>query len=143
MANKIGRNKKSCEKYKNSGHRAINKQLKQERHKKRMERFAKRKEEGKDYATNHSHNDTLEKINAEYDTKSAYFKENSEILLQRLFKPNRGSDQAKHTEVSRWKSLMRKVDNELSTKKAEEKVRSGNKKKKDVKDATVEVALSA
>lgn len=38
-----------CKAYKMRGQREINKAIKQERHKKRMERFAKRKEEGKSY----------------------------------------------------------------------------------------------
>ena len=49
MASKIGRNKKACEKYRQSGRKALNKIAKQERAKKREERFAKRREEGKKY----------------------------------------------------------------------------------------------
>ena len=40
---KPGTNKKRCEKYKQSGNKAHNKQLRQERHQKRMDRFAKRR----------------------------------------------------------------------------------------------------
>ena len=41
--------KARCEKYKQSGRRIINKQEKAKRHEKRMQRFAKRREEGKTY----------------------------------------------------------------------------------------------
>lgn len=46
---KPNKNKHHCDKYKSSGAHEINKQKKQERHKKRMEKFAKRREEGKAY----------------------------------------------------------------------------------------------
>lgn len=41
--------KARCEKYKSSGRRLINKQKKAEHHKKRMQRFADRREAGKTY----------------------------------------------------------------------------------------------
>lgn len=43
------RHGEKCKEYKAAGRREINKAIKQERHKKRMEMFAKRKEEGKVY----------------------------------------------------------------------------------------------
>lgn len=46
---KPNKNKHRCDKYKSSGAHEINKQLKQERHQKRMARFEKRHEEGKTY----------------------------------------------------------------------------------------------
>lgn len=42
-------NKKRYDAYKNSGRRLINKAENQKKHEKRMERFAKRREEGKSY----------------------------------------------------------------------------------------------
>ena len=132
MANKIGRNKKACEKYKNSGHREINKQLKQERNKKRIARFESRKAAGKSYADTHTKEDTaakIEKYCEENGFSRKYFEENKEIMYQRLFKPNRESNQERHTEVSRWKSIMRKLDNELTAKKIEEKKKSDKKQK--------------
>ena len=46
---KYGRNKKWCEKYKNTGRRLINKEEKKKREEKKLERFKKRREEGKTY----------------------------------------------------------------------------------------------
>lgn len=132
MANKIGRNKKACEKYKNSGHREINKQLKQERNKKRISRFESRKSARKSYADTHTKEDTAAKIEKYCEDNGfsrKYFEENKEIMMQRLFKPNKGSNQARHTEVSQWKSIMRKLDNELLAKKMEDKKRSDKKQK--------------
>ena len=52
---KIGKNKKRCEKYRNSGHKEINKTLRQERHKKRQAYFMKRRSDGKPNASRTSH----------------------------------------------------------------------------------------
>lgn len=49
MANKVGRNKKSCERYKAEGRREKNKAKKQVKAEKRLAYFAKRREEGKGY----------------------------------------------------------------------------------------------
>lgn len=90
---KPGTNKKRCEKYKLSARREINKELRQERHKRRMEKFRKRREEGKNY---------------QYD-KDKYPK-------------TEPSDGGK-TEFQRWKSIMDKLDNELNQIEKEEKAR--------------------
>lgn len=132
MANKIGRNKKVCEQYKKSGHREINKQMKQERNKKRIARFESRKAAGKSYADTHTKENTAAKIEEycdEHGFSKKYFEDNKEIMMQRIFKPNKGSNQARHTEVSWWRSIMRKLDNELTAKKIEEKKKSDKKQK--------------
>lgn len=49
MADKAGRNKARCQKYKERGRREINKKLKAERNDKLTEHFRKRREEGKAY----------------------------------------------------------------------------------------------
>ena len=49
MAKKDGRMKAKCESYRRSGKREINKDLKAKKHLARIEHFAKRKEEGKNY----------------------------------------------------------------------------------------------
>jgi hypothetical protein len=49
MADKAGKNKARCQKYKERGRREINKKLKAERNEKRIEKFRKRREEGKTY----------------------------------------------------------------------------------------------
>ena len=43
-------NKKRYERYKQENRRGVNKEKKQKRHQKRLERFAKRREEGKNYS---------------------------------------------------------------------------------------------
>lgn len=119
MAKKIGRNKKSCEKYKLSGHREENKATKQKKHEARMARFAKRKEDGKNYVWKKGH--------AEEKLKSG---ENVNFDPVRGWVSNYGSNRAKHTEVSRWKSVMDRVDYEVAKQVAEEKAkeRKGQKK---------------
>lgn len=119
MAGKIGRNKKSCEKYRLSGRREENKRLKQERDKKRRERFEKRREEGKAYKPNKEK--TISKIKAAYDTKSEYFHDNEELLLRELFAANKGSNRSKHTHFSRWRSINSKLDREVANRKMEMK----------------------
>lgn len=47
--NKIGNKKKKCEKYKMQGRLEKNKELKQKRNEKRIEKFRRRREEGKAY----------------------------------------------------------------------------------------------
>ncbi len=49
---KHGKHKESCKKYQAEGRRERNKALKQERHKRRMEYFAKRREDGLNYEYN-------------------------------------------------------------------------------------------
>ena len=49
MADKAGHNKARCQRYKERGRREINKKLKAERNEKRIEKFRKRREEGKAY----------------------------------------------------------------------------------------------
>lgn len=101
---KIGKNKKRCEKYKASGNRERNKILKQERHKKRMERFAKRREEGKNYV---------------YDKDKP---------LSLKTEPGDGGK----TEFQKWRSSMAKLDYEIKKADQEEKqkLRSATKKAK-------------
>lgn len=112
MANKIGSKKKTCEKYRNSGHKEENKVLKQKRHEKRMARFAKRKEEGKSYVYRTGH--AQEKIK---DNRNC----NNYNPILGTWGANSGSERAKHTEVSMWKSIMAKLDYELNKKEAAEK----------------------
>lgn len=121
MANKIGRNKKKCEKYRNSGRREENKKLRQERNVKRIERFVKRQENGKTYTYRNGH--AKEKLDMGQD-------DNYIACLDR-WKSNHGSGRAMHTDVSKWKSIMRKVTNDVNKQIAAEKEleRKENKKK--------------
>lgn len=131
MANKIGRNKAQCKAYKDSGRREQNKRNKQAKNQKRIERFAKRKEDGKTYT--YSKEKAAQKIRtalSEYNTTTKDFEKIKDIVARDLFAPNRGSNQAKHTPYSKWKSIMRKLDNEVAMKKnlIKKKVEKSNKK---------------
>lgn len=127
MANKIGRNKKWCEKYKQTGRREENKKIKQERHKKRMERFAQRREAG---------------ISYEYKkggalTKLEEAKENGTDINFDFFKrewlSNYKSDRGKHTHYARMKSVFRKLQNEVDKIEQEKKDVERLKVKADLK----------
>lgn len=131
MANKIGRNKAQCKAYKDSGRREQNKRNKQMRDQKRRERFAKRKEEGKTYM--YSKENSARKIRealSGYNANTKDFEEIKKIAVRDLFTPNQGSNQAKHMPYSKWKSVMRKLDNEITTKKIsmKKKAEKGNRK---------------
>jgi len=104
---KPGTNKERCKRYTASGHREANKERRQENNKKRIARFAQRREDGKAYEY---------KPNP-YDPKTQarqYFEE------ERL----RAEKNVDHRDaVSRWRSIMRKLNNqiaaeEVATKKA-------------------------
>lgn len=127
MARKGGK-KKTCEKYKLSGHREENKRKRQARAKKREEMFAARKEAGKSYEYNKQR--SAAKIAEVYDVNSDFYKSNKEVLNRKLFAPNQGSNQARHTELSRWKSVERKLNNEVSKRKNEMKKNEGNTRTK-------------
>lgn len=96
------RHKEKCQAYKQSGRREFNKAKKQERHEKRMAKFAKRREEGKTY---------------EY--KPNPYKQGS-----KNWKHERDDRAAKNTgkrlEIARMDSIWRKLNNELE---AEERAR--------------------
>lgn len=49
---KHGKHKEGCKKYQSEGRREKNKAIKQQRHEKRIAKFAKRREEGKSYVYN-------------------------------------------------------------------------------------------
>ena len=109
---KNGKNKKRCERYRLSGHREQNKHLKQERHKKRMERFAKRRGEGKNYEYKPI---PYEKGTMEY---------NREVRERAAKNVDRRTDFQKKT------SIMRKLQNELDKKKAAMKAREKSPNKR-------------
>lgn len=109
---KIGKNKKACEKYRQSGRKALNKIAKQERAKKREEYFAKRRGEGKAY--------TYKPIPFKEGTKE-YWEE----------KHKRATKNVDHrTEYQRIRSLASKLDNEIRTREAERKVAENKSKDK-------------
>ena len=122
MARK-GSNKKRCEQYRLSGHREINKKLKTERAEARKAHFAKRKEEGKNYTYKKGSAEEKLRMAAESGVALPY----NAFLGQWI--SNWNSNQARHTEVSKFKSAMRKVQNEVNKIEMEEKMAAAEAKK--------------
>lgn len=99
---KPGNNKKRCEKYKMRGALAENKLKKQKRHEKRIEKFKKRREEGKCY------------VYQARDKSERPKEPNSNI----------GSNRGRHTEYARLTSLFSKLDREIAMAQAVEKAQA-------------------
>lgn len=105
---KYGRNKKWCEHYKSTGQRERNKALKQKRAEAVKAYFAKRREEGKAYEYKPNPFDKDSKNRRE---KKRYWNE----------RRRRAEKHVDHRDaISKWKSIMRKVQNEVD---AEEEAR--------------------
>lgn len=98
-----GKHKAKYDRYKASGHTQLNKIRKAETHKRRMERFAKRKEEGKCY---------------EY-SPNPYKKESEEYILESNKRQHKNVN--KQLPLQRWTSIMRKLDDYILEKKKEAK----------------------
>lgn len=96
-------NKKRYDAYKNSGRRLINKAENQKKHKKRMERFAKRREEGKSY---------------EY--KPNPYKEGTDEYI--MEESNRASKKSARLDIAKYDSLMAKLDYQLKKEKEAKKI---------------------
>lgn len=94
---KPGTNKERCKRYTASGHREANKARRQENAKKREEYFAKRREAGKGYEYKPN------PFNPESQKKKYYIeaRERSEKNVDR------------RDDVSKWRSVMRKLNNEI------------------------------
>lgn len=112
---KYGRNKKWCEHYKSTGQRERNKAIKQERAERRMEYFAKRREEGKSYEyTPNPYDKDVKK------QKRKYWQE----------RRRRSEKNVDHKDsVSRWRSIMRKVQNEVDAEEERRKRELEEKRK--------------
>ena len=106
------KHKERCKKYKQEGRREVNKVKKQEKHKKRMAKFLKRKEEGKTYS---------------YVPNP--FKKNTKEYAREANKRKRKNKSHK-LDIAIWDSLMRKTQNIVDKEKALEKIvkeeKSGN-----------------
>ena len=114
-------NKARCDKYKQQSRRAKNKALKQERHEKRMARFAKRKAEGKDYA------------NRKNATVTDPENRGTNMMEKQLFRDFENDNRLPY---ARSTSVFRKLSNmvaneELRIKKALERTSNGKKKGKE------------
>lgn len=105
---KYGRNKKWCEHYKSTNQRGKNKALKAERNEKRLAYFAKRREEGKAYEYKPN---PYDKDSKKRNEKRRYWNEHRV----------RAEKNVDHRDpVSKWRSIMRKLQNEVN---AEEEAR--------------------
>lgn len=123
---KYGRNKKWCEKYKQTGQRERNKSIKAERNQRRIAYFMKRREEGKAYEYQPN----------PFDPDGSR-REKKKYYAERRARAEKNVD--RRDSVSKWRSIMRKTQNivdaeEEARKKAmEEKrktfVRKPHKKK--------------
>lgn len=109
---RIGKHKKKYDAYKLGGHKIINKQLKQERHKKRMAAYAKRKEEGLTYKY------------APISSPKGSYEYNQERMIRAEKCKNRKLPEAK------MRSIMAKLDNYLEKKTQEVKESKERKSKK-------------
>lgn len=114
---KYGRNKKWCEHYKSSGRREKNKALKQARAERLIARFAKRREDGKAYEY---------KPNP-YDKDSKNRKEKKKYWNEYRRRAEKNVDHK--NPVSRWKSIMRKVQNEVDAEEERKKRELEEKRK--------------
>ena len=108
--------KARCEKYKQTGRRAINKQKKAERHKKRMQKFADRRAAGKCY---------------EYSKEHTEQKKENRVPIG----TNIGSNRGRHTDVAKWDSVYSKVNHEYMIQKKEMSKAFNNRKKPEVENA--------
>lgn len=115
MASKTGKNKKKCEQYRMSGRHEINKAKKQARHKKRLEKFARRREAGLTYV--------YQKGNAERKLNDAM--ERGEDInydpVHGIWLSNYKSDKANRTHYACWKSVCAKLQNEINKIEEEKK----------------------
>ena len=104
---KPGTNKERCKRYEASGHREANKARRQERAKKREERFAKRRAEGKAYEY---------KPNP-YDPN----KQKNKYIHEVNIRSDKNGD--RRDDISQWRSVMRKLNNQLEQEAEAEKRR--------------------
>lgn len=107
---KYGRMKKKCEKYKNTGKRAINKDVKKKREEKRQERFKLRREEGKAYEYEPN----------PYDQHSKSRAERRKFYAERRRRAEKNA--SKRLPLAHETSMMRKLQNMLDKEKKERKL---------------------
>lgn len=111
---RIGKHKQKYDAYKMGGRKIINKQLKQEKHKKRMAASAKRKEEGLTY---------------EYKP-NPFPKDSYEYNQEKRIRAEKCKD--RRTPEAKIRSIMAKLDNYLA-KKSQEAKESKDMKSKNTK----------
>lgn len=92
--------KERCKRYKQEGRRNTNKLKKQKKHEKRMQKFAKRREEGKTY---------------QYEP-IPYKKGSKEYIREQNIRSHKND--TNKTECQIWDSIMRKVQNVVDKEKA-------------------------
>lgn len=109
---KPGKNKKRCEKYRQQGRREKNKEIKQERARKREERFRMRKEAGKGYTY---------KPNP-YNPESEDKEERKAFALEQKKRSEKNVD--RRLPLQKMTSVLAKLDRNIAVQKAEDKLRS-------------------
>lgn len=109
--------------YRNSGNKERNKKARAVKNEKRIERFKKRREEGKCYKYDPARA-KAKLTDAGYDIHSEYYRDNELAIRKEIY----GGDH--RTEISKRTSALRKLDNLLAAKKAEEKIKDGQGKDK-------------
>ena len=102
---KPGTNKERCKRYTASGHREANKTRRQENDKKRTARFAKRREEGKAYEW---------KPNP-FDPE----RQKRQYVEEVRIRAEKNGD--RRDNVSKWRSVMRRLNNEIAAEEARDK----------------------
>ena len=120
---KPGKHARKYDQYRSSGNKERNKKARAVRNEKRIERFNKRREEGLCYKYD-STRAKAKLIEAGYNPNSEYYKDNEFAIRKEVY----GSDHK--TETSKRTSTLRKLDNMLAAKKAEEKIKNGYGKDK-------------
>ena len=102
---KPGTNKERCKKYSSSGHREANKARRQENNEKRIARFKKRREEGKAYEWKPNPYNP--------DTQRRKYIEEERIRAEK--------NGDRRDNVSKWRSVMRRLNNEIAAEEAKDK----------------------
>ena len=119
-------NKKNEKKVLNQETEKKGKSLRARREEKRLERFGKRREEGRAYTYKKGHAaEVLEKSMKE----TGSVPENYNPFLG-IWLSNVNSGRAMHTEVSRWRSAWKKLENEVAKDEEERRMRQAKKENK-------------
>lgn len=123
---RIGKHKSKYDKYKNSGRREMNKDLKRERHEKKVERFARRREQDENYQYSKERAESKRDFLRRACEEEGLNTQECEEMVEKMLSPNFGSNRGKHTYLAKETSVFRKLENFLKKRKEEEK----KKKKK-------------
>ena len=102
---KPGTNKERCKRYTASGHREANKARRQKNNEKRIAKFEQRRENGKAYVYKPNPYDP--------DTQRRKYVEEEKIRSEK--------NGDRRDAVSKWRSIMRRLNNEIAAEEAKDK----------------------